>query len=192
MANRKAKNPTSPPLAGNDQAVASAVSPVPESFEDRMRRLENAVAELHNTGPLEERIVERVVARILRKPVEARREPTEIVLEAARTLLPVPLPPPAVLVQRDPKGPPRPHSAMGFLAEIRAIIAMYFDPRYRLSWVGRLAPLVAVILMFFCWWFLSAIPIVGLLLDKVLDVGLILVAYKVLAHEARRYLETVT
>lgn len=192
MANRKAKTPVSPPPAGNAQAGVSAVPQGPENVEDRVRRLENAVAELHNTRQLEERIVERVVARILRKPVEARREPTEIVVEPARTLLPVPLGLPAEPVQREASRRSRPQPSIGFLSEIRAIIAMYFDPRYRLSWVGRAAPVVAGVLMFFFWFFLNKFWIVGPLLDKVLDIGLILVTYKILAHEARRYLEMVS
>ena len=81
-------------------------------------------------------------------------------------------------------------------AEARAIPRMYFDPRYRMTWVGRVLPIVLLVAFFFPDYALAIFPLVGPLLAKIsllVKVVELLIAYvlfKVLAHEARRYRET--
>ena len=75
----------------------------------------------------------------------------------------------------------------------RAMYCMYFDPRYRLSLVGRLAPLViaALIVTSGLWMPGTGLPWpLGMIIDKVADLVLAYFLFKMLSHEARRYRET--
>jgi hypothetical protein len=75
------------------------------------------------------------------------------------------------------------------IAEARAIVRMFVDPRYRLSWSGRVGSLVLIVLIATSWiWlpFSDKIPF----LNKIVDLLLAFVLFKVLGHEARRYRET--
>ena len=47
------------------------------------------------------------------------------------------------------------------LTELRAMYCMFFDPRYRLSWLGRLAPIVLVSLIFSSWLWVPFAGITG-------------------------------
>jgi hypothetical protein len=78
------------------------------------------------------------------------------------------------------------------IAEARAIVRMFVDPRYRLSWFGRVVPLVLVAAIATSWFWVpgTSIPLFGTLLDKAVDLVLAFVLFKVLGHEARRYRET--
>jgi hypothetical protein len=78
------------------------------------------------------------------------------------------------------------------LAELRAILRMFVDPRYHMSLFGWLTPLLlAVAMLTSGWWLpLAAVPGVGWLLDKLVDLAICFVLFKVLGHEARRYRET--
>jgi hypothetical protein len=78
------------------------------------------------------------------------------------------------------------------LAEARAIVRMYLDPRYRLSWVGWLLPLVLLAAFFtsYYWVPFASVTVIGYLLNKLVDLLLAFVLFKVLTHEARRYRET--
>jgi hypothetical protein len=73
--------------------------------------------------------------------------------------------------------------------ELRAIFWMFLDRHYRLSWTCRLVVPVFLFLVLASWWILGSIPFVGALLDKAFDIVLIVVAYKILAREARTYRE---
>jgi hypothetical protein len=75
-------------------------------------------------------------------------------------------------------------------AEARAIVRMFVDPRYHLSWSARVLPLVvlAAILTSKYWIPGSSIPILGdWLLVKLVDLLLAFLLFKWLGHEARRY-----
>lgn len=157
-----AANPGDPLLAGADPATS----------EQRIRRLEDALANLQNTEWLAEHIAERVSDR----------------LQANGAALPqakVPATPESI--------PPTEESRSWFLfdliRETRAMVNMFFDPRYRVSpftWAVVLFTLPLVLLS--GWWFPGAwIPIVGHFVDKAFDLVIALAAYKALAREARRY-----
>jgi hypothetical protein len=77
-------------------------------------------------------------------------------------------------------------------AELRAILRMFVDPRYRMSWTSRLVPLLlAVLILTSGYWAPGALlPGVGTLIDKLIDVPLAFLLFKVLSHEARRYRQT--
>jgi hypothetical protein len=81
-------------------------------------------------------------------------------------------------------------------SEALAILRMFVDPHYRMSWSARLIPLVllAAILTSWVWLpgtaFLHSIPgiaVFATIYDKVVDLILAFFLYKILSREARRY-----
>lgn len=75
---------------------------------------------------------------------------------------------------------------------LRAIYWMYFDPRYRLSWTGRLGPIVVLVMILTSgfWLPLSGLYYVGFVIDKFADLVLAYILFQLLSHESRRYRET--
>jgi hypothetical protein len=75
-------------------------------------------------------------------------------------------------------------------AEIRLAVRMYFDPRYRVSRTAQVAfPLFAVLLalnyFLFSQWF--SISVVSPIAERLFDVILAVLAYRVLTRELDRY-----
>jgi hypothetical protein len=91
-----------------------------------------------------------------------------------------------------PPGIRRTWMLLDALTELRAMYCMFFDPRYRLSWIGRLAPVVLLALIFSSWLWMPFAGILGFgwLVVKIGDVVLAFVLFKLLSYEARRYRET--
>jgi hypothetical protein len=93
--------------------------------------------------------------------------------------------------------PPEPHEAprrtwflLELWFEIRLAVKMYFDPRYRVSRMAQIAfPLFAALLVLnyflFSVWF--TIWIVSPIVERLLDVILAVLAYRVLTRELDRY-----
>jgi hypothetical protein len=77
------------------------------------------------------------------------------------------------------------------VGEIRTFVRMFFDIRYRVSWFTWLVVVIGLTFALLSHWVVpfAYIPIVGPLLDKVVDLFLILFIYKILSLEARRYQE---
>src|SRR5205085_10915326 len=73
------------------------------------------------------------------------------------------------------------------LSEMRAMLRMYLDPRYRLTWQTRVLPPVFLFGMFLSWLLISGIPVVGFLFDRILFLVLAYMLFKVLMREATRY-----
>jgi hypothetical protein len=106
-------------------------------------------------------------------------------------LLPPPPPEGAILV------PPEPHEAprrtwllLELWLQVRLAVKMYFDPRYRVSRTAQLAfPLFAALLVLnyflFSAWF--SIPLLSPVAERLLDVVLAVLAYRVLVRELDRY-----
>jgi hypothetical protein len=188
---RKVKTSNSQP---NGEEPLESVPPSLTDLEPRVRRLEEAVAVLQDCKPLEDRIVERVSEQLNRNRSHPVRDTTSLIIEAGRQLLPTPLEPPN---QTAPPALPGPRRRSWFLldllAEARAILRMFVDPRYRMGWAGRTIPLVliALILTSSFWMLGTGLPLgVGTVIDKTLDLVLAFVLFKILAYEARRYRET--
>jgi hypothetical protein len=75
-------------------------------------------------------------------------------------------------------------------ADLRLAVRMYFDARYRVSRTAQLAfPVFAALLVFnyffFSMWF--SITIVSPVAERLLDVLIVVVAYRVLVRELDRY-----
>jgi hypothetical protein len=178
------------------------------ALEQRVRRLEDAVATLQDTGPLEERIVERVARRLNREPAAAAAD-SNAVFKAGRQLLPAALD----LIRTktadaERQAAPaagnvrRPWLLFDAYAELRTMVRMFFDLRYRPTWTALIVPLVLLVLIITSEFWLPGtnvvpmvVPVLGkpfmVIVDKVIDVALAFLAFKILNREARRYRELV-
>ena len=171
--------------------LSAADSRQVEALEQRVQRLEGAVAAMQDTRQLEERLVERVAARINGSMQTAGGSTTGIIIEAGRKFIPA-----ALDTMRSQGGQPegetgarQPWLLLDIYDEFRSIYWMFLDPRYRLSWTGRLAPLAIVFVLFSSWLFFGTF--LWGIVDKVFSLVLIVLAYKVLSREARRYRQMV-
>jgi hypothetical protein len=190
-----AKRTTMPP-----DANITAGPPAPtngngdlSALKQRVDRLEGAVATLQDTHELEDRVVERVEDRLAQRPLPLLAPVAPLVIETSRNL-------PLQVVSSEA----RTHSESGrstwrsawFLydtyADLRAMLHMYFDPRYRMSWKMRVLPIVILVAIFTSTWWApgTMIPIVGGIANKLIDLVLAFILIKILTHEARRYRET--
>lgn len=151
-------------------------------LERRVQRLEEAVAALQDTTLMEERLLERLGERAQVKVGPAVPVDERITSEKSA---------PAAAA---PDVPPREHilpPPLSGLAEFRAMVRMFFDMHYHIAWTTRVLVIVFIGLIWTSeWWFLPAyVPVVGVILDKTFDIILAFLLYRVLAAEARRYVE---
>jgi hypothetical protein len=151
-----------------------------DELEKRVQQLEG-----QDTKALEERIASRVADRL--SPAPAPPAQAAGLLEAGRR--------PAALGGRR-KAAGSSHR-QGWLipdlyAEVRAIFWMFLDTRYRLGWTCRLIPPILVSVLFISWFLLDGrLFYVGTIMDRVIEIALVVIAYKILSREARRYRDTV-
>ncbi|MBN9118067.1 MAG: hypothetical protein J0I06_02680 [Planctomycetes bacterium] len=104
------------------------------------------------------------------------------------------LPPPpegTILVPPEPHDPARRGWFFAQLwAELRLAVRMYFDPRYRVSRTAQVAfPLFAALLVFNYFFFSVwvSISFISPVTERLLDVALVVLAYRVLVRELDRY-----
>jgi hypothetical protein len=164
----------------------------PEQLEQRVRRLEEAVAGLQDTRLMEDRIVQRVTEKVAAS--QGNKEGTESARgrNGERTTANSPVSP-----ARQVSDPPltNRHGWWFFEAyqDLRAMIRMFSDRRYRhhMTWTAFLTPFVLVVCILAVWFLMpTSLPIVGPLLrvfDKLVDLVLAFFAYKILLREVRRY-----
>ena len=104
--------------------------------------------------------------------------------------------PPAIADENDPNRfrLSQPWFLFDAYAELRAIMRMYVDPRYRLPWPAKVIPLVLLLLILSSrLWVPGGMFLPELIfsvLDKIVDLILAFVAFKLLGREARRYRQT--
>jgi hypothetical protein len=193
-----------------DSPHPDGAEPRVAALEERVRQLEQMVAALQDTRALEERVAERVAAQAKPAPAGSVRESAGLLLQAGRHLLPAAVsvlaeqtappeaPPPAAGLP--PSLAPAPRRAwllFDVYAEFRAIVRLYLDPRFRLSWQARLAPILLLPAIALSWYWLpgtgllSALPFgIDRLYVKVVDLLLAFVLFHVLHREATRYRAT--
>ena len=192
-----------PVLAPDEPNSRQLVTPS-NSLEQRVQRLEDAVAALQDTHLVEERLIERAQNLLQERsgtppPAPARPPAAQQMFDATRFTPPRPnataaTEPPAV--EPPPPAPPpllhRPWLLFDLATELRAMASMFFDRTYRTAWSTRVAVLVLVpMILLSHWWFPFAwVPIVGPLVDKAVDLVLAFFLYKSLSREAHRYMET--
>jgi hypothetical protein len=171
-----------------------------DDLEERVRKLERAVAELPAPAD-DEVIVNRVLARLSALAEGRSMSGTDldrvVVLDPPRSspLAPV-APPPDGAVPQTPGPPPDPTRKKWvltqFFAEVRTMFRMYFDPRYRISRTTQfLLPLIAGLVVFNFFFFSVWVDIlfVSPVVERVLLVILAILGYKVLTRELARYRE---
>jgi hypothetical protein len=183
-----------PPVA----AALSIPSATPVSLEERVRRLEDALAQLQDPRG-ENRIVARPLAA---RPVAPSAMPAantspasaaglfdmgkRLVGITAEAVAPAAVAPPSSLRGR----------SLWLLwdtwAEARVIVRMFVDPRYQLPWSTRVLPLLLLfaIVTSYYWVPGTTIPLLGSWINKAVDLSLAFLLFKWLSHEARRYRQT--
>jgi hypothetical protein len=190
-------------------SAAPTVPPAPPAgwpdslspLEQRIRRLEDALAHLQMMRGMDTRVIERPTAAAAEPPPAPAGGPLSpssaaLLLGAGKRLLGAAAD--AVMQPASPVPPPgfssgrRLGPLADLLAQMRAAVRMYVDPRYKQSWPGRLLLpfLFAAIVLSYYWVPGSSIWLVGPILVKTADLLLAYVFYKVLSREARRYRAT--
>jgi len=172
-----------------------------EQLEQRVQRLEDAVATLQDTSLVEEHVLERVQVLLQARPEApaplARSAAAQKMYDAARFTA---APPNAAPAPATPSADPPAASArlqhppwllFDLFAELRAMVLMFFDRHYHTAWTTRLAVFVVVPLVLLShWWFPFAwVPIIGPVVDKLVDLALAFFLYKTLGREAHRYMD---
>ena len=169
-----------------------APAPVPpgEPLEQRVHRLEDAVATLQDTRRMEERVVERLAKRLRRDRTQFFQEAAGVIVDVGRPFLPAPLTSGGVgSTAHDTSPLRRSWLLLDAYAEAGAMVRMFFDPRFRPSRLARFVPvpLLAMVLTSAFWLPGSGIVVVGTLFDKALGLVLAFLAFKILGREVRRY-----
>jgi hypothetical protein len=194
--------------AMSDDVVGTDV-PRPEAvvaLEQRVSRLEDAVATMQDTHQLEERVVERLtrLAPVAAPAAASSPNSAGMLLEAGRRLLPAAVD----VIQAEARDadararqPPAqttrpPWLLVDTYAEVRAMFQMYVDRRYRMTWVGRVVPLTLFLAILTSSFWFPVLPaafqfsqVVGLLLMKPVDLVLAFFLFRTLGREAQRYRE---
>ena len=188
-----------------------------EAMEYRLRRLEDAVAILQDTQMIEDRVAERVRIQMEHKAPN-HRDAASMALDAGLRLLPL-LPRAAEAVAPAPQAtfvapqaaatavPSAVPLAGGLnkswllvetVNDLRVMLRMYTDPRYRITRIGWLVPfaVVAFVLLshmkifsfVFIW---NLVPIFDTYLDKAVNLFVAFLGFKVLMREVNRYREVI-
>jgi hypothetical protein len=150
------------------------------SLDQRVQRLEDAVADLQERYPLPQAKgpmpfeADKVMAGA---PTNERHGEPEDVPAPARASVNRP-----------------PWLLFEIYQDFKAMVRMFFDVHYHVAWSTRLIAIVLLLLFLTSeWWFpLAYIPLLGGWLDKMLDLLLAFLAYKVLSREARRYRDSLS
>jgi hypothetical protein len=163
-----------------------------ESMERRIRRLEDAVAAMQDTQLMEDRVVERVVERVELFPPP--HSGPGLIAGAARLLMPK-------MIDAAPDANPTGSAATITAAarstwfgaevfgEVRWMLRMLTDYRFRMSWTGRTVLVGAIVVGFLSWFAISGLPLVGGILDRTVLVLAAIVTYKAMGRELHRYRE---
>lgn len=157
--------------------------------EQRLHRLEAAVTALKDTPLMEERVVDKVIQRLKKTPIKNLRD---AVVTPEETKDPAAVPPPEEdHVETVISAVPEPKERRGWflfelLGELRTMRQMTFDHRYQFSWIGRVAPIVIITIYVLLWWMIGSTFPFGII-ERLIDIVLIVLLYHILAREARRY-----
>jgi len=147
---------------------------LPPEIEERLHRIEEAVAALQDTGIVEARVVERVIERLKSNsgaPLSAAQEAS-----AAR-------------VGQETAEAPR-WFLLELWYELRAMVRMIADHRFKLSLTAKIVPILILVVYLLTAFLSSSIPLVGWAFERVVDIVLVVMLYVILSREARRYRET--
>lgn len=179
-----------------DSAQARSTPRTTAELEQRVRRLEEVLSLIQQGKPFNLNLPARSAP--INLPPQPAPAPTPVPTARIVTELPVATPVPSA-----PTAPPRPAPSLGIrgpvwlfwdmLIEVRVFWRLYTDPRYQLSWFGRLCPPALLIIFIFSNWFfmpLASIPFLGPWLDRICMLVVAYILFKCLSSEARRYRQT--
>src|SRR5262245_3755104 len=175
--------PTPQEGAMNNTATLEDTTPTVEGVTDRLHRVEDEVAELRHTVS--------ELAEIVVNDIKDRRE-AALAVSAPVADMPVPSSlTPGQAALNPPSASRRPWLLIELVREIGSTIRMYVDPRYRVRRATQI--MVPVILaafglnyLIFHHTFLD-VPVFRHILERVVDVVLAILLYKVLSREVARY-----
>jgi hypothetical protein len=204
-----------PNHSAQEPAKSDATASMP--LEERLRRLEAALAQAPDPGQIESRIAERVTERLSQHrpipvaqiaPVPAPPTqgtvtiPSGVLLNVGKQLLNTTAGI-AKAATTTTSGPHEQESAamhgirrtfwfFDTLTELRAMWCMFTDPRYSMSWAGRLVPIGLLVFLLTSSFLVPGAQLTGIgtVIDKVADIIPAYILYKWLSFEARRYRET--
>ncbi len=204
-------DPVEPAVAPSDLPVASVLPPVAPllqtaavaaPLESRLERMEAELAQLRTAQARDSRFAVAQTADAT-PPVAAPdpaaavvRRPTRFWTDFGRRLTapsaPAAAPPVAPACRPWSRRPSGAAGRSGTRSPSCAMYWMFCDPRYRLSWTARLAPpiILALIVTSLYWMPATVLPYVGMVIDKIVDLVLAYILFKLLSNEARRYRET--
>jgi hypothetical protein len=173
--------PVAPPVS------APAREPLLVPLEERIRRLEDALAQLQDVQEGEKVSAGPPPGAVQRDPpAPGSAGVAGGLLGAAGRLLG------SAPVQASARAARRAWLFWEALAEARAVFRMYADPRYRLSWTGRaVVPVLLVAFLTTGFWVpLSGVWVVGWVVERAVQLVVGFGLFKALGYEARRYRET--
>jgi hypothetical protein len=168
-----------------------------ESTDDRLRRLEAAIAAMQDTQLMEQRLLERVSERLNTSAAPPTGD-SHAIVEAGNAVLPGMLR--AVGSQfnaaTSPTAPPssslfsaRTWIVTDIIQEVRTFFVMYFDYRYQVTLTARIVPLAAMVIFILGWVLKSftADNFFGAALQHLTNLVLVVIVYKTMQREAARY-----
>jgi hypothetical protein len=184
--------PLPEPAETPEEPTLALADPLPDALEQRVRRLEEAVALLQQARSVPAAVPSPGGSMTATVPVAV---PTATSLAGDRPETP----PTALPVTPGSPGGSRPVPTTGnrsgnwlwweMFIELRVFLRMYTDPRYSMSWFGRTVPMVLILVFVFSSYTipLASVYGIGWVFQKI---GELIVAYglfKSLSYEARRY-----
>lgn len=180
-------------MAEHDSAEPNTTDPAAlESLQERLQRLESAIASMQDVRAIEERVTERVRQQI--EPVikdGAARTEDRIADSKYRTKSSPRLPAVAPDLPLPASLNALRHSwlIIDMWRDLVVIVRMFLDVRYHVGWLTRMAVLVLVpVILTSHWWSpLAYVPFVGDILDKLSMLLLAFFLYQALSREAFRY-----
>jgi hypothetical protein len=146
----------------------------PFSLEERVRRLEDIIAGLQLGPPGWNE------ATLSGRPPQ--NELANGIIAAPASDPPTPGQPPTPLTE--------PWLLVEVYAELRAILRMFFDPRYHVTWKTRLLTIVLIAGIVLSRLTIAQIWLIGWILDFVIFPIMLYILFKVLSREATRYRRT--
>jgi hypothetical protein len=164
------------------------------TLEERINKLEIALAEQNAPALTEDAVAARVIAKMSTLPGMSQtlgESDRVLVLASSNDERP---PPPKGAVLHPPEATTDPvHRTWfvtQFLAELRLAVHMYFDPRYRISRTTQFAlPGIALLFLFNYFFFAIWVYLAFLspIAERAIDVLLCVIGYKLLIRELDRY-----
>ncbi|MGE3806232.1 MAG: hypothetical protein AB7K24_16310 [Gemmataceae bacterium] len=167
------------------KAVPAASGESPQAMEERMRRIEDALAALVARQTEAEKPAGKGA---FAEASELLEETRKILPTAKKALRAKDRAEKAIRAAADATSDERWVLVEAF-AELRDILSMYVDRRYEVTWACWLVPAGGLLTMVLFYFTLGQIPIFGTILDKLADVFVLFVVYKILRRESVLYRE---